>query len=100
MAFLVCKLTPPRKGSEMLELTPSAFLSSEKAISPLKRKAHLNRLSSETLKRFRLDLEPITEDSTIIGCIYNRTQALLSKDRDKFYTYIPFEWELGQVRDL
>lgn len=99
MAYLVCKLTPPRKGSEMSHKSPSDFLTSAEAMSPLKRKAHFSRLSSESLKKFRLDPAPVLGDSTIT-IYHERTQALMPEDRDKIHVQIPFESELEHVREL
>ena len=89
MAHLVCKLTP-RKGSEMSKKSPNDFLTSAEAMSPLKRKAHFRRLSSESLKRFRLDPASMVEDSTIT-IYHERTQALMPEDRDRIHVHIPFE---------
>ncbi len=83
----------------MSNLTPSEFLTSTEAMSPLKRKAHLSRLSSESLKRIRLDPAPRTEDSTIIE-YHERVRLLLPEDRDKLHICISFEKELGQIQDL
>lgn len=60
MAFLVCVLTP--RGIPMSTLEPADFLLSTEAMSPLKRKSHLQRLNSKSLKRLRLDPIPIKVD--------------------------------------
>ena len=98
MAFLVCILTPP-KSPRMSNLTPSEFLTSVEAMSPLKRKAHFSRLSSESLKKIRLDPAPEKEDSTITE-YHERIQLLLPQDRDKLHIHIPFEKELGRIQEL
>ncbi|KAL8653489.1 MAG: hypothetical protein Q9210_002066 [Variospora velana] len=99
MAHLVCKLTPPRKGSEMSQKSPNDFLTSAEAMSPLKRKCHFRRLSSESLKKLRLDPAPVIGDSTIT-IYHERTQALMPEDRGKLHVDIPFEWELEQVQSM
>ena len=98
MAFLTCKLTPP-KGPRLSNLSPSEFLTSTEAMSPLKRKAHLSRLSAESLKRIRLDPAPCAEDTTI-GVYHERIQLLIPEDREKLHVCIPFERELGRIGDL
>ena len=47
------------------------------------------RLSSESLKKFRLDPAPVIEDSTIT-IYHERTQALMPEDQDKIHAHIPF----------
>lgn len=83
----------------MSNLTPSEFLTSAEAMSPLKRKAHFSRLNSESLKRFRLDPAPRTEDSTITE-YHQLVRLSLPEERDKLHVSIPFEEELEGIRDL
>lgn len=83
----------------MSKKSPNDFLTSAEAMSPLKRKAHFRRLSSEALKKFRLDPEPVIEDSTIT-IYHERTQALMPEDRDKIHVHIPLEEELKQIQKL
>lgn len=83
----------------MSHKSPNDFLTSAEAMSPLKRKAHIARLSSETLKKLRLDPAPVIDDLTI-AIYHERTQALMPEDRDKIHIHVPFEGELEQIRDL
>ena len=99
MAYLLCKLTPPPKGSMLLDKSPQSFTTSAEAMSPLKRKAHFRRLSSESMKKFRLDLTPEPTDSTM-AVYLERTQALMPKDREKLHIQIPFDQDLLGIRDL
>ena len=99
MVFLVCELTPPRKGLELANLTPTAFLLSEDAMSPVKRKAHFKRLSTEDLKKFKLDPMPEAEDVTIM-LYHKRIQAQMPKDREKLQVQIPFDDVLSRIGDL
>ncbi|KAI4166709.1 MAG: hypothetical protein LQ343_007815 [Gyalolechia ehrenbergii] len=99
MAPLVCKLTPPRKGSEMSQKSPNDFLTSAEAMSPLKRTCPFRRLSSESLKKLRLEPAPVIGDSPIT-IYHERTQALMPEDRGKLHVHIPFEGELEQIREL
>ncbi|KAL8856716.1 MAG: hypothetical protein Q9178_006673 [Gyalolechia marmorata] len=78
MAHLVCKLNPPRKGSEMSQKSPNDFLTSAE---------------------LRLDPAPVIRDSTIT-IYHERTQALMPEDRGKLHVHIPFEGELEQIREL
>ena len=80
-------------------MSPKEYLTSAEAMSRLKRKALFRRLSSESLKKLRLDPAPAIEDSTIT-IYHERTQALMPEDRDKVHIHIPFEEELEQIREL
>ena len=99
MAYLVCMLTPPSKGSAMLETSPRTFLTSAEAMSPLKRKAYFRRLSTESMKKFRLDTAPESGDLTI-ALYHERTQAQMPEDREKLHVQIPFDIELSRIQDL
>jgi hypothetical protein len=68
-------------------------------MSPLKRKALFRRLSSESMKKIRLDPTPEPADSTI-AVYHERTQALMPKDRDKLHIQMPFDQDLLHIRDL
>lgn len=83
----------------MSQKSPNDFLTSAEAMSPLKRKCHFKRLSSESLKKLRLDPAPIKGDTTIT-MYHERTQDLMPEDRDKLHVLCPFEGELGQIREL
>ena len=97
MASLTIKLTPPPKGSHLSNMSPSTFLTSKEAMAPLKRKAHFNHLSSDSRKKLRLDPAPVSGDSTIT-IYHERTQALMSDDRDKLHIGLPFEAELYEFK--
>ena len=98
MSHLVCKLTPPPKGSAASKMSPASFLNSEEAISPLKRKAHLKRLSTGMAKRLRLDPSAVQEDLTIT-MYYERTQALIPDDRKQLHVHIPFAEEIERIQN-
>jgi len=98
MSHLVCKLTPPPKGSAASEMSPASFLTSEEAISPLKRKAQIRRLSTGTAKRLRLDPSAVKEDLTMtMYC--ERTQALMPDDREQIHVHIPFADEIERIHN-
>ena len=98
MVYLVCELTPPPKDSQISNLAPNDSLTSKEAMSQLKRKAHFTRLSSESLKKFRPEPAPQTEDSMIMKD-HERVQLLLPDDRDKLHVCIPFENEIQTLRN-
>ena len=98
MSHLVCKLIPPPKGSAASKTSPASFLISEEAISPLKRKAHLKRLSTGMAKRLRLDPLAVQEDLTIT-MYYKRTQALIPDDRKQIHVQIPFADEIEPIQN-
>ena len=79
-------------------MSPASFLISEEAISPLKRKAHLKRLSTGMAKRLRLDPSAVQEDLTIT-MYYERTQALIPDDRKQIHVHIPFADEIERIQD-
>ena len=98
MSHLVCKLTPPPRGSAASEMSPTSFLISEEARSPLKRKAHLRRLSTGMAKKLRLDPSAIEEDLTIT-MYHERTQALIPDDRKQIHVHIPFADEIERIQN-
>lgn len=85
------------KGSAASNMSPTSFLTSEEAISPLKRKAHLRRLSTGMAKKLRLDPSAATEDLTM-EMYHERTKALLPDDREQVHVLIPFEDEFERFR--
>ncbi|KAL8965241.1 MAG: hypothetical protein Q9197_006608 [Variospora fuerteventurae] len=83
----------------MSQKSPNDFLTSAEAMSPLKRKCHFKRLSSESLKKLRLDPAPELGDSTIT-IYHERTEAMMPEDRAKLHVLVPFEGELKQIQEL
>jgi hypothetical protein len=79
MPDLVCKLTPPPKGS-------------------IKRKSNFRHISSDIRKRLRLDPSTIDEDIDI-AMYHERTQSMLPVDREQLHVLIPFEEELERVKN-
>lgn len=78
-------------------MSPASFLTSEEAISPLKRKAGFRRLSTGIAKRLQLDPSAIKEDLTMtMYC--ERTQALMPEDREQIHVHIPFGEEIERIQ--
>ncbi len=97
-AFLVCPLTPPRQGSVLSDITPVTSVSSEKAMSTVKWKAYIENLSTESLKRFRLDSAPIATNASMT-IHHERSHASITSDREKLHIKRPFEKTLAKIQD-
>ena len=67
-------------------------------MSPLKRKAHIRRLSTGMAKRLRLNPSAVQEDLTIT-MYYKRIQALIPDDRKQIYIHIPFGDEIERIHN-